>query len=640
MVSVTMQCPFVASTLVWGPRPGEWLLTVGVKATFSLVAGQESVLSDVQVGMQDDTYWDDDPQASLRVPTDFVPYKPRAEVFLSGHAFAPGGVPVDELTAVLGVGALSKGLRLTGELAWGQGAPFRGAPFSRVALRHERATRVGEGGTPGSAPGFGPIAPRRRALQLQLSEEGLRWAYQLKGTPALAPGGFDPRFFNAAPLDQQVERLDPGVPLSLRNLHPRLPLLETRLPAVRPRAFRLDRAGTQPTEITLRCDTLCIDTDRALAMLTWRGVTGIMTSHALEVARVVVAAQPAGEALSYADLVQHARARRGRGAPSMSPQDVEARRVEHDVLTTSAPALTPSSAPLPFNPGAPSSGSLTPLRSSASSAQGAAWAERDPRQSSPPSAEGAARPGVAARRPEAGATQAPPLRSARGTLPFQIVRPLQGGPVVATPAERGAGPAEHGAEPAERGAEAEDEEDDEVVTLLGQSIIAPAPAAMMPPGWALAPVAPSWPSAAPSPALGTSSAADASSSVDTSSMAGAYASYTAPEPTGRDVGARITDASPTAPGPTGRDVEARATPGSAGADEAFVDIQAAIWAGRPIAEALSRHALDELSFRVSSDRLLRELSAEAQEGKSDRLLRLGAELRRRLASLDVAKEPR
>src|SRR6185436_20451978 len=57
--------------------------------------------------------------------------------------------------------------------------------------------------------------------------------------------------------------------LVLENLHRDHERLVTRLPGLRPRA-RLEAGGSQ-REIPLACDTLWIDTDRAICTLTWRG---------------------------------------------------------------------------------------------------------------------------------------------------------------------------------------------------------------------------------------------------------------------------------------------------------------------------------------------------------------------------------
>jgi hypothetical protein len=103
---------------------------------------------------------------------------------------------------------------------------------------------------------------------MQGSGAGFEWAYRLSGPP---PEGFDFAFFNAAPPDQQLDRIPAGGSLRLEHLSREFSILETRLPDLRLRAF-VARAGTgAPREIALRCDTLLIDADRGLAVLSFRG---------------------------------------------------------------------------------------------------------------------------------------------------------------------------------------------------------------------------------------------------------------------------------------------------------------------------------------------------------------------------------
>jgi hypothetical protein len=88
----------------------------------------------------------------------------------------------------------------------------------------------------------------------------------------------------------------------------------------------------------------------------------------------------------------------------------------------------------------------------------------------------------------------------------------------------------------------------------------------------------------------------------------------APEPTGRPAGGTLSIAT-------------------------YADVQAAVWTRRAtLAETLASHGLHEHAFRVAERRLLHELSAEAREGKSERLLHLSSELRRRVALIRASAE--
>ncbi|MBK9259442.1 MAG: DUF2169 domain-containing protein [Polyangiaceae bacterium] len=48
----------------------------------------------------------------MRVPNDVVPYKPRADVLLVGHAYAPDKQPVRSLVTRFVVGAMDKSIEV------------------------------------------------------------------------------------------------------------------------------------------------------------------------------------------------------------------------------------------------------------------------------------------------------------------------------------------------------------------------------------------------------------------------------------------------------------------------------------------------------------------------------------------------
>ncbi|MFS8068792.1 MAG: DUF2169 domain-containing protein, partial [Byssovorax sp.] len=221
-------CPFPVAAFPWQPRAGEWNLTVCVKATFSLVHGQDAQIAAVQLALGDDAYWDGNPGASLYAPGDFVPYKPRVDVLLAGHAYAPGGAPVESIAVRLHVGALVKELTITGDRAWSQGRggvrPGPPAPFRLMALRYERAALTGENsigvdeaahsvevGRPlsniaaqgGHTPGFGPVPMLWRARRRNLPDAAVLWAYRVRLGSGAMPPGFEFNLFNAAPIEQQ-----------------------------------------------------------------------------------------------------------------------------------------------------------------------------------------------------------------------------------------------------------------------------------------------------------------------------------------------------------------------------------------------------------------------------------------------------
>src|SRR4051812_42454102 len=100
--------PFRATSLVWQPRPGAWVLTVVCKATFVLLPGESKVARDPDPPNDTDDHWNDDEDRSLHGASDLVPFKRRADVVLVGHAYAPEMRPVSSLIARLVTAGLDK----------------------------------------------------------------------------------------------------------------------------------------------------------------------------------------------------------------------------------------------------------------------------------------------------------------------------------------------------------------------------------------------------------------------------------------------------------------------------------------------------------------------------------------------------
>lgn len=265
-MKATALCPFPLHALVW-EAPREPMVTAILKATYRLVPNGEMTLADAQDPLAPDRFLRDDPRAPLLAPTDRVPYKRKVDVLFAGYAYAPSGGA--GFQARLDVAGFSKVLYVTGNRVWVSGVP-------------ELGQRV-DPAPPAAWPSLGPVSPHVRASQLRLDRAGFEWAYQLSGP---APRGFDDRFFNAAPPDQQIDALPMSAVIRLLHLHPRVPVFETRLPAIRPRAFVIAQ-GKAPREIPMVCDTLFIDAERAVASLSFRGVVKVEDRSAESVAAVV-----------------------------------------------------------------------------------------------------------------------------------------------------------------------------------------------------------------------------------------------------------------------------------------------------------------------------------------------------------------
>jgi hypothetical protein len=331
-MEVLSLCPFRAAGLVWQPRPSAFSLLVVCKGTFDIVPGVARLAEIQEYPNDEDNHWDDDPKKSLYSATDFVPSKPRADVLLVGHAFAPYGQEVDSFVTRLVVSDVAKAVEVMSERVWTAEPHVRyGSRITKAPLRYERASG-GDGtwnpvgiplegpadafgmtplpalqppgfmlvrrGQPMPPVGFGPIAPSWPARTEKLG----RHAGSFRPSSwhlAPLPADLDASFFNAAPADQQLPEIRHDERVELLNLHPDVPHLVTTLPGVKARAF-VERAGKPMEEVLLRCDTMWIDTDRQIATLTWRGQVPLADRD--EAGRVLVAMEPPGRTLSFLDI--------------------------------------------------------------------------------------------------------------------------------------------------------------------------------------------------------------------------------------------------------------------------------------------------------------------------------------------------
>ncbi|WP_437989241.1 DUF2169 domain-containing protein [Sorangium sp. So ce145] len=355
--------------LVWQRPPSKPVLTVVTRATFVLRPGESVLAEEQEPPSATERSYPDGASLGVYTPADLVPMKPRADVLLVGHAFAPGRQPVRSLIARLAVGEVDKRIEVFCDRQLDlQGALHEGPRFTSMPLVYERAAGgartenpIGlrpdgrdvhgrlalpnlqppgiESASPGDpiAPvGFGPIAsgwPSRRALLGPAAAARLpdTWRGQV------LPSDLDPEHFQAAPRDQQVQALHPDTQITLENLHFQHAQLVTRLPGIRPRAF-VQGMGA-PQGVAMRADTLWIDASRGLCTVTWRGQ--IRLEHAAQPVQVLVAMEEPGLPLTWERVEQLRDA--AAGEAQQAELDPERRTIAVPVEMTPA---RPS--PLPF----------------------------------------------------------------------------------------------------------------------------------------------------------------------------------------------------------------------------------------------------------------------------------------------------
>ena len=219
VVALVVSGTAASHTAVFRER-GALRVTVVLKATFRLVhEGHAQVIAPAPIVRADRVT----PEGRLADAGELAPLLPSAGVLLSGHACAPRGRTAAAMSVRLGLSGsegplLDKVLHVVGDRVSGSQAPPR--PFDRMPLVYERAyggrghpdnpVGMGADGTappnilypayPGIPAGFGPVAPawasRRRFLQGEPPPAG-----------GLLSERVDPRFFQAAPADQQTRFL-------------------------------------------------------------------------------------------------------------------------------------------------------------------------------------------------------------------------------------------------------------------------------------------------------------------------------------------------------------------------------------------------------------------------------------------------
>jgi hypothetical protein len=330
--------PLIAEVLPLLP-PSRDKLTLIVKGTFDVRRDGRTRLPKAQLPLSGDEH-EGDATTPVRYEGDLVPFKPRADLLCVGRAYAPGGQPLTSLAVRFGLLERPKEIRVFGErrLRMLGPTPEIGPPepFTSMDLSYCRAfggvdpddpdggvcptNPLGRGwarkagaqrdrpmpnledprqplhglGEPQAPAGFGPIG---RTWQPRLALAGTydeRWQRERAPEP---PEDFDYRFFNAAPADQQIERLRGDESLWVENLHPELSRLTVRLPGVRIRAFleaapqlRDDPAVVGGLrELRLRLDTVWLDMEALCLVLVWRA--GLYAAHVAEDGALLIGAE-------------------------------------------------------------------------------------------------------------------------------------------------------------------------------------------------------------------------------------------------------------------------------------------------------------------------------------------------------------
>lgn len=382
-MEVVSHSPLPVASQLWQARPGSWVITFVAKATFDLQPGNAQLAATQEPIHEQDCHWDDDPARSVYAPSDLAPLKNRADVVLVGSAYAPKGQAARSLFARLIVGELDKSIEVYLDRLFGpDGTLVEGPRFVRMSLAYERAAggpdttnpigvrsdiRDGMGriklpnllppGVAVHAPGmaivpvgFGPLAESWPVRANRLGRYASTYSsLSLAGTPL--PDDLDRSFFNSAPMDQQLPELPDDARIVMENLHPEWPRLVTNLPGLRPRAVLEGRGGVHP--LKMRADTLWIDSDRAIACVTYRSHRSLERFDepgriviSLEESSAAAGAAPAAQVVLSGDTIVPKKKKQ----TTLIPNSPEERQLKEGLRQGGA---------LPFLPSAPAA---TPVR--------------------------------------------------------------------------------------------------------------------------------------------------------------------------------------------------------------------------------------------------------------------------------------
>jgi uncharacterized protein YjbI with pentapeptide repeats len=256
--------------------------------------------------------------------------KPRAELLVAGRAYALGGKPRIACAARVKLGSVDKTLYVVGDRSWKLGGASAPEPFTEMPITYERAfggagyaqNPLGKGyvkvetegggevhplpniedpkhaiASPGDRPepaGFGPYDltwPQRFSKAGTYDQKWLKERF-----PGLADDT-DLGLFNAAPRDQHLAEFPRGdEAFSVENMHPEMPLIESRLPGVKVRCFINQRtaAGKELREIHTRIDTVHLLPHVRRGILIFRGVVPIAEDDGDDVLQIILGAEEMG----------------------------------------------------------------------------------------------------------------------------------------------------------------------------------------------------------------------------------------------------------------------------------------------------------------------------------------------------------
>ena len=138
MLQLKNSTPFGASMAMFPNESGIDTLYLIVKAGFKI--GRKWTLLDEQAEpCNEDVYWGEPNQSSLKYSSDFHLGKPATDILMTGEACSPAGQSVKELDVSLSVGEVGKTVRVFGDREWQGGHKTSPRPFQTMPMIYEKA---------------------------------------------------------------------------------------------------------------------------------------------------------------------------------------------------------------------------------------------------------------------------------------------------------------------------------------------------------------------------------------------------------------------------------------------------------------------------------------------------------------------
>jgi len=328
---------------------GAPFLSVIIKGTFTIPTNggiARAAAEQIPIFTADEPYDPKEPGGVLKFESDLVPFKPRTDVVLVGHAYASHGRPAKVVDVEIEVGALKKKLRVFGDRAWSfpseqqDAIPYIVGPaeFVKMPLTYDRAF----GGIDKTAGIVGHRKPWCERNYFGKGYCGARTVASINGTPLPniedpddlirtwdsnprpAGCGFFPR--NSRPRVEWYGTYDekwkaerkPDLPLDFRfdaynradltmqgapylvgnevvkltNVSARSPRIELSLPGVPPQVGIM--RGGKLTELMANLDALVFVPDESVFYEVWRSTVALEQPEASDISDVRVLWDPEG----------------------------------------------------------------------------------------------------------------------------------------------------------------------------------------------------------------------------------------------------------------------------------------------------------------------------------------------------------